>query len=122
MTKRYKLLKDLPGQKAGTVYVQHKASANRYYPEKEYENGSLIQDSQSIYGLLASDMQSKEWFDPLPDGIEILDFYLGSSNYDNNTNLIQCAFYSLKTNILIPKEKLPAIRNAIEFILNNDQQ
>jgi len=74
--KIYILQKDLPGIKAGTVFIQHPKAVNRFYPQDCYENGELIEDRPqglAIYGFLRRDVQDINWFLPASkEEIEII--------------------------------------------------
>lgn len=56
------LLKDIPGIKAGTRFIQHPKAVNRWYPENCYENGELIFENTSIHGFIGVEILLPEWF------------------------------------------------------------
>lgn len=112
--KKYRLLKDLPGVKAGTIYSKN-ANINinvdnvSYLPEKvgcKHERFAIHQDY----------VESLEdgFFEPVDEPIEVSDvrysgFNLGGGYFN----------YSLSTDKEIHPSLFDRVKKAVEFVINN---
>src|SRR5687767_13592234 len=110
MSKKYKLLKDLPNAKAGAVYkitdsgtdyicydLMGKRSWDVSYPREYIEN-------------------NPEWFELINDRIEVKDFFFECHNKYNGGD------YVVVLNSIIPEDKKQLIKQAIERVLNGDDE
>jgi len=107
MEKKYKLLQDLPDVKLGSP-VYWDEMAKEYY---------VVTDKESKIYFQESSMDNVEWFEPLsvsePLGGEKIEVRVFEpTSYQGHYRLItvECA--------VIPEEKFPAIKSAIESVLN----
>lgn len=68
--KSYRLLKDIPGVKAGTIFRRENDVIYIYYPETNFKDGVLRSDR---YSYFQKDMDNTEWFEEV---IEHTDLHL----------------------------------------------
>lgn len=103
--KRYRLLKDTPDNKAGDVFT---LDGDRYYPSPE--NIPVIEKNSYFKWQVEG---NTEWFQEIvePERNEVL--LISKWNVTEWGNA-----YSIKTTQPIPEDKFPAIRSAIENVLN----
>lgn len=119
MTKRYRLLKDLPDIKAGTLFYRH-PNGNYYITERNYNH---ITDGQAHTGFLYPDDPTyhmdyvegqPDWFFELK-GIDVELWKRDATSQNRNYYTI-----SVPGDYLIPEDKLVKIKESIKHILNAD--
>ena len=101
MAKRYRLLKDLPNAKTGTILIQ--------------ENTSFLinkDDFGKTFTLTKEVVEnSPEWFEEVNDRVEVRDLVFQRDSGG-------CAVYQLKVSSVIPEKILPVIFSMIQEVLN----
>ena len=109
MTKKYKLLKELPGVPYGAIYTQENDDPNFFNTD-----GKSYYDRVSRYLIEGN----PDWFSEIKEQerIEVQDFWFEYSP------IIDGFKYCLNVSKSIPKEKFPAIKQAIEDVLNQEQE
>jgi len=117
MSQKYRLRKDLPDAKAGTILTQDGLRAGLYLYAGFYDEG--VADSWYIPSTVEN---NPDWFEPIeevkePERIEVTLFV--EQAYNSLGGYVENG-YSFTTNNKIEKEKIPTIKEAIEFVLNNE--
>jgi len=118
MSKRYRLLKDLPDVNEGAI-AEWDASANAYKMEK---TGAWVSPHRYHWLSKGTVEQSPEWFELINDRIEVLGFSFDKEPYNNKWgNVIKVHVpYTFKYELESNKIKLELIKQAIERVLNGD--
>ena len=107
MTKRYKLLKDLPDSKPGDIYIWN--DSQKAY----YKDGNVL---DSYWGKESVE-NNPTWFQEIkePEKIEVKNIFDMDGSYTP-----RCPRIIIETNYQVTRDKFPAIKQAIEFCLNNE--
>ena len=101
MSNRYELLKELPYTNAGEIYTQENDNPQYY----NYNGGNYRNRIHADYVE-----NNKIWFKKLPERIEV---HLFNCDYGHNVFNVKC------TENIHP-DKFPAIKEAIEEVLNGE--
>jgi len=105
MSNKYKLLRDLPDAQKGTIYVINK-NGDMYTPAGEVSRSWSKERVESY----------SDWWEEVNDRIEVIRYWY-ERDIDGGG-----AVWSLSTNKQFQADKFPAIRQAIERVLNGDDE
>lgn len=112
MTKRYKLLKDYLGFNgnipAGEILVNQKVGDSSYY---------IFVGEYKSAGLIAQVVENNpDWFQEIKESvrIEVREFWYECKSTREGSE------YCFEINVVIPKEKVPSVKKAIENVLNDE--
>lgn len=126
MSKKYRLLKDLPYIKSGVEYVSADGF-NGVYDRCSYVPNKMGMMHERFAIHIDWIENNPEWFEEIKeeqpksnkDRIEVNGFY-ESGGFLSNVSGESHTDYRFNTMYPIPKEKFPLIKQAIEGVLNND--
>lgn len=114
MSKKYRLLKDLPEAKAGDIYV-NQGNSDRYQNEYTLTQKSPVIEHNSYFKWQVEN--NPEWFEEVKDKqvrITVKDFY-----FIQEDNHGYC-YYNIKVDrLLSPTQDVPVIKKAIDYCLND---
>ncbi len=102
-TKKYRLLKDTPSEKAGDIYEQR---SDRYINISEHSNNSPVIESNSYFSWQVEN--NPEWFELIEDKIVVNAFF-------HSSGTIQ-----ISVSKKIDSKYLDEIKCAVEKIVNED--
>lgn len=108
MTKKYKLLKELPGVPYGAIYTQENHDPNFFNTD-----GKSYYDRVSHYLI----ENNPEWFEEVKEQERIEVLIKGTGMAGEFV-----AVHPMNRSCAIPKEKFPAIKQAIEDVLNQENE
>lgn len=118
MSKKYKLLRDLPGVYHGAIYTQGNQNPDYYNT-----------DGKSYYDRVYKDIvENSGWFELIPERIEVIILPDHSNKILERVKVEEgkpdtrfIYIYTLYSTSEIPVDKRESIKKAIEFVLNGEK-